>query len=182
MRDISMHLLDIVGNSVRAGAALVEVSVIENTNEDTMVLIVKDNGCGMDKETIAKAMDPFFTSRTTRKVGMGIPLLQQNAQLTGGNVLIESQPGNGTLLTATFIRSHIDRPPMGDLPGTLSLMVAGNPNVDFCFTYRINEQEYIFNSRSVKSVLDGVEISQAPVIKFIKEMINENLTEIGVEM
>ena len=182
MRDISMHILDIAGNSVRAGASLIKISVTENPDDDTLVLTVEDDGCGMDKETIAKAMDPFFTSHHTRKVGLGIPLLQQNVQQTGGNVVIESQPGKGTLLKATFTRSHIDRPPMGDLPGTLSLMVSGNPGSDFCFVHRINEHEYVFDSRVVKNVLDGVEITQPAVIKFIKEMINENLLEIGVEM
>lgn len=182
MRDIAMHILDIAGNSVRAGASLIEVSVVENADEDTLVLTIKDDGCGMDTETMAKAMDPFFTSRLTRKVGLGIPLLQQNAQQTGGNVVIESQLGKGTLLTATFTRSHIDRPPMGDLPGSLSLMVSGNPAVDFRFVHRINEHEYVFDSRVVKSVLDGVEITQPSVIKFLKEMIKENLLEIGVEI
>ncbi len=182
MRDISMHILDIAGNSVRAGASLIEVSVVENPDEDTLVLTIKDNGCGMDTETMAKAMDPFFTSRLTRKVGLGIPLLKQNAEQTGGNMVIESQPGKGTLLTATFTRSHIDRPPMGDLAGTLSLMVSGNPGVDFNFVHRIKENEYVFDSRVVKSVLDGVEITQPSVIKFLKEMIKENLLEIGVEM
>ena len=180
MRDLSMHILDIAGNSVRAGASLIEVSLMEYPENDILVLTVKDNGCGMDKETMVKAMDPFFTSRHTRKVGLGIPLLQQNTQQTGGNVHIESEPGKGTLLTATFTRSHIDRPPMGDLAGTISLMVSGNPHTDFCFMHRINTHEYVFDSRVVKSVLDGVEITRPAVIKFIKEMINENLLEIGV--
>ncbi len=182
MRDISMHILDIAGNSVRAGASLVEVTLTEYPENDILMLTVKDDGCGMDKETIAKAMDPFFTSRITRKVGLGIPLLQQNAQQTGGNVFIESEPGKGTLLMAVFTHSHIDRPPMGDLPGTLSLLVSGNPDVDFSFVHRIAQQEYIFDSRAVKGVLDGVEITQPSVVKFIKEMIKENLLEIGVEM
>ena len=180
MRDLSMHILDIAGNSVRAGASLIEVTLTEYPDNDILVLTVKDNGCGMDKQIVAKAIDPFFTSRTTRKVGLGIPLLLQNAKQTGGDVIIESEPGKGTLLTAVFTRSHIDRPPMGDLAGTISLMVSGNPTVDFCFVHRIKEHEYVFDSREIKKVLDGVEITQPTVIKFLKEMINENLLEIGV--
>lgn len=182
MRDISMHILDIAGNSIRARASLIKVYLEENTESDTLKLSIDDNGCGMDKETLAKVMDPFFTSHTTRKVGMGIPLLQQNAQATGGHVTIESQLGKGTWLQAIFIRSHIDRPPLGDLCGTISLMVAGNPNVDFCFVHRINKLEYVFDSRQVKSILDGLAITEPKVILFLKEMINENLQEIGAEL
>jgi signal transduction histidine kinase len=181
MRDISMHILDIIGNSVRAGATLVEVSILEKTKEDTLQLSIKDNGCGMDKETIALAMDPFFTSRKTRKVGLGIPLLQQNAQLSGGDISIQSEPEKGTEIGANFIRSHIDRPPLGDIAGTISLMVGGNPSVEFTFQHVLDNEKFSFDSREIKQILDGVEITEPKVINFIKQMIEENLHEIGVE-
>jgi hypothetical protein len=182
MRDISMHILDIVGNSVRAKASLVEVSLIEKTQEDTLLLNIKDNGCGMDTKTKESALDPFFTSRKTRKVGLGIPLLLQNAQLTGGQLSIDSEIGSGTVLKAVFVRSHIDRPPLGDLAGTISLMVSGNPKVEFIYRHILDDEEYVFNSKEVKQVLDGVAITEPSVVKFIKQMIEENLVDIGVEV
>ncbi len=182
MRDISMHILDIIGNSVRAEASVVEVTLIEDALEDEVSLVIKDNGKGMDNETINKALDPFFTSRKTRKVGLGIPLLQQNAQLSGGDLYITSEPGKGTEIKAVFVRSNIDRPPLGDIPGTVSLMVSGNPKVDFIYKHQIDNEEFIFNSIEIKEVLDGVDITNPGVIKFMKEMIRENLEEIGVEL
>ncbi|TLX75726.1 ATP-binding protein [Labilibacter sediminis] len=182
MRDFSMHILDIIGNSVRAKASLIEVSIVENSSEDTMVLRVKDDGCGMDEETIQNALDPFFTSRKTRKVGLGIPLLQQNAQLTEGDVVIESEPGKGTQITATFSRSHIDRPPLGDLGGAISLMISGNPQVEFIYRHLLDDEEFIFDSKEIKQVLDGVEITEPGVVKFLKQMVEENLQELGVEL
>ncbi len=181
MRDISMHILDIIGNSVRAKASLIEVSVIENTKEDSLVLRVKDDGCGMDEKTIQNALDPFFTSRKTRKVGLGIPLLQQNAQMSDGELVIKSQLGEGTLVEAVFSRSHIDRPPLGDLPSTISLMVSGNPIVEFVYTHQLDNEKFVFDSREIKQILDGVEITQPGVVKFLRQMIEENLTEIGVD-
>ncbi len=182
MRDISMHILDIVGNSVRAKASLIEVSLIEKTQEDILLLNVKDNGCGMDAQTMKNALDPFFTSRKTRKVGLGIPLLLQNAQLTGGQLSIDSEIGLGTVLKAVFVRSHIDRPPLGDLAGTISLMVSGNPNVEFIYRHMLDNEEYVFDSKEVKQVLDGVAITEPGVVKFIKQMVEENLVDIGVEV
>ena len=181
MRDISMHILDIIGNSVRAGATLVQISIIEKSVEDQMLLVINDNGCGMDRETVQRALDPFFTSRKTRKVGLGIPLLQQNAQLSDGDLVIKSEIGQGTELKASFVRSHIDRPPLGDLPGTISLMVSGNPNVEFLFKHQVDELDYEFDSREVKKVLDGVPVTEPGVISFLKQMIRENLMDIGVE-
>ncbi len=182
MRDISMHILDIIGNSVRAGASLVEISIIENVGEDQMILKIKDDGCGMDEETVKNALDPFFTSRKTRKVGLGIPLLQQNAQLSDGDLIIESELGKGTQIMASFVHSHIDRPPLGDLAGTLSLAVSGNPKVEFIYIHHHDQEEFEFDSREVKKVLDGIPVTEPGVIGFIKEMIKENLIEIEVEL
>ncbi|MGQ1788030.1 MULTISPECIES: ATP-binding protein [unclassified Saccharicrinis] len=181
MRDISMHILDIIGNSVRAGASLVELTILEDSAEDLLILKIKDDGCGMDDKTIKKALDPFFTSRKTRKVGLGIPLLQQNAQLSEGDLTIESELDKGTQIMASFVHSHIDRPPLGDLAGTISLIVSGNPNVDFLYFHQRDDEDFIFDSREVKKVLEGVPVTDPDVVKFMREMIKENLTEIGVE-
>lgn len=181
MRDLSMHILDIVGNSVRAKATEVEISLVEDVDYDILSLSIKDNGCGMSEETIKKAMDPFFTSRKTRKVGLGIPLLQQNAELTNGGLTIESHVGKGTQLTAVFVRSHIDRPPIGDIGNTVALVISGNPDVDFRYMHKINNENYRLNSKEIKQTLENIAISNPSVHQFIKEMIEENLELIGFE-
>ena len=181
MKDISMHILDIVGNSIRAGSDLTTIKVIESKEKNRLELIFEDIGCGMDDETIKKAMDPFYTSRSTRKVGLGIPLLIQNTQQTGGDVKITSIIGEGTKLKAEFVLDHIDLPPMGDLPGTTSLIITGNPKVDFIFEFEKNKQSYKLDSREIKVALEDVDIQNPQVAVWIQQMIEENLREIGLK-
>ncbi len=182
MRDLAMHILDIVGNSIRAKATLIEVNVQENFDQDRLLMWIKDDGLGMDEKTLQNAMDPFFTSRKTRKVGLGIPLLKQNTEAAEGELSITSEPGKGTFLEASFMYSHIDRIPLGDIPGTISLMVSGNPEVDFVYKHIYNDEEYVFDSREVKNVLEGVSVNDPKVIHFMRQMIEENLQEIGVDL
>jgi len=115
MRDISLHILDIAENSIRAGASLIGISVIMSDSADTLTVEITDNGCGMSREMTERAVSPFTTSRTTRKVGLGIPLFAAGCESTGGSLTIESAPGEGTKLTAVYRNSHIDRPPLGDI-------------------------------------------------------------------
>ncbi len=181
MRDIASHILDIAGNSIRAKAKLVEISVEEMLEDDLFVLSIKDDGEGMDKKTLQQAVDPFFTSRKTRKVGLGIPLLKQNAEAAEGELQIQSEPGIGTFLKARFIYSHMDRIPLGDIPVVISLLVSGNVNVDFVYKHAYNGEEMVFDSREVKKVLDDIDINHPKVVKYIKQMVEENLQDIGVE-
>ena len=130
MKDLSSHMMDIVQNSIRAEASWIQIRICEDPEADLFLIEIQDNGCGMDEATLARVRDPFFTSRTVRKVGLGIPLLQQNAERTGGKVSIVSQPGQGTTLTARFGHSHLDRPPLGDVAETLTLLAgrqSGHP-------------------------------------------------------
>ncbi|GAO30121.1 ATP-binding protein [Geofilum rubicundum] len=120
MKDVSQHLLDIVGNSLRAGASLIEVGMEILEREEALVLSIRDNGCGMSPEMVATVTDPFITSRSTRKVGLGLPFLKMNAEQTGGSIKVESEEGKGTLVEARFYYHHIDCVPMGDLKGTLA--------------------------------------------------------------
>ncbi len=182
MRDIASHILDIAGNSIRAKASLVKITVEEMMNDDLFNLSIEDNGEGMDKKTLQQAIDPFFTSRKTRKVGLGIPLLKQNAEAADGELQIYSEPGVGTSLKARFIHSHMDRVPLGDIPMVISLLVSGNVNVDFVYKHSYNGEEMVFDSRQVKNVLDGVEVNHPKVVKYIKQMVEENLQDIGVEL
>jgi hypothetical protein len=181
MKTLADHIMDIAQNSTRAGATLVMIDVVEDKIGDTLTIRFTDNGCGMDAETLARVADPFFTSRTTRKVGLGIPLLQQNAEMTGGNIAITSEVGKGTVLKATFGLTHIDRPPWGDLGGTIALLASGHPTVDIVFSHQLGNENYVFDTRDIKRELDGVPINTPKIASFLTEMVRENLAEIGVE-
>ena len=178
MKDLSLHILDIVQNSIAAGGRLIEIRVEENRSADTLTITVKDDGKGMEPEVLERVCDPYFTSRTTRKVGLGIPLLKQNAMQTGGSLKLESVPGKGTTLSAVFGHGHIDRPALGDMAGIVSMLCGSNPERDFLYQHSSDEATYLFDSRQVKEALDGVPISELGVIRFLREMIGENLADI----
>ena len=178
MNDLSMHILDIVQNSISAGATLVTLTVDESPAEDLLTIAVGDNGKGMTPEQVSRLSDPFFTSRTTRKVGMGIPLLMDSARQSGGDVRIESEPGKGTEVTAVFGYSNIDRPPLGDVANALMLLVSSNPALDFLFTYRYNGEEYLFDTVDVREILGDDALKDLTIIRNLEEMIKDNMREI----
>lgn len=175
MNDLSLHILDIVQNSISAGASLITIVVDENISGDKLLISVEDNGKGMSEEKVSKLSDPFFTSRTTRKVGLGIPLLKHSAMQSGGDVRITSQEGKGTLVEAWFLHSNIDRPPLGDVANAVILLVSANPDLDFKFIYKYNQEEYIFDTIEIKEVLEGVSLNNPSIIKYLTEMVNENI-------
>lgn len=175
MKDLSMHVMDILQNSTRANATEIQLIVEENKNADTLTFTFIDNGCGMDEETLTKVLNPFFTTRTTRKVGLGLSLLKQNAEQTGGSLSIKSQKGVGTEVVAVFGLSNIDRPPMGDLAGTLILTVSAYPDIRFIFRYLAENIDYTFDTKEVNEILDGVSIQEPEVIQYLKEMVQENI-------
>jgi anti-sigma regulatory factor (Ser/Thr protein kinase) len=175
MKDLSMHIMDIIQNSVRAEATLVELEIKESKKDDLFSILIKDNGFGMTEEVLAKAIDPFFTTRTTRKVGLGLSLLKQNAEQTGGSMKIISKQGVGTELKAVFSHSHLDRPVLGDIAGTMVLLVGANPEMDFIYKHITDEGEYVFNTKEVKEVLDDMPVSDPNIMLYLKEMIKENL-------
>ena len=157
MEDLSLHILDIVENSIRAKASMVEIKVIEDIRKDLLTIEIKDNGQGIDEETIKKVIDPFFTTRTTRKVGLGLPLLSQAARESGGDVEIASKVGKGTKITATFGYSHIDRKPLGNMEITLITLIAGNPEVDFIYEHKSDELECHLDSKEIRA---GIRVGQ----------------------
>lgn len=172
-----MHITDIVQNSVRAKAKLVELNISEVSEQLKFTFI--DDGCGMDEETQKKVSDPFYTSRTTRKVGLGIPLFMQSAEQTGGELKISSEVGKGTIVKVSMGLNHIDRPPIGDLPSTIAMLITGNPDIELVFTYCKDEEQFVLDSREVKEVLGEVDIRLPQVTSFLKEMIKENLKELN---
>lgn len=178
MNDLSMHILDIVQNSISAGATRVTLTVDEAPGADLLTIVIGDNGKGMTPEQVCRLSDPFFTSRTTRKVGMGIPLLMDSARQSGGDVRIESEPGKGTEVTAVFGYSNIDRPPLGDVANALMLLVSSNPALDFLFTYRYNGDEYLFDTVDVREILGDDALKDLTIIRNLEEMIKDNMREI----
>lgn len=171
-----MHIMDILQNSTRAKASEITLEVLEDSAADTLTLIFKDNGCGMDAETVQKVINPFFTTRTTRKVGLGLPLLKQNTEQTGGSMTIESQVGVGTTVTAVFGLTHLDTPPMGDLAGTMVLTISAHPEIHFLFHYKRDDVvDYVLDTNEVYEILDGVPINDPDVIASLKEMVEENI-------
>ena len=179
MKDLSMHIMDILQNSTRAGATEVTLEVLEDVAADTLTIRFIDNGCGMDAETVQKVINPFFTTRTTRKVGLGLPLLKQNTEQTGGSLDIQSEKGKGTTVTAVFGRTHLDRPPMGDLAGTVVLTASAYPDIRFIFHYHNGETDYVFDTVEVNEALDGISIQEPEVIQYLKEMIQENIGNVS---
>jgi len=179
MKDLSMHIMDVVQNSVRAQADTVKLLIA--VEEQYLVITVEDNGTGMDEVTLKKVTDPFYTSRTSRKVGMGIPLIKQNAELTGGSISLSSTVGSGTTLSAKFGLNHIDRPPMGDVCATAAMIITGNNGVNVLFEVVKGNKKFALSTNEVKEILGDVDIRIPKVTSFLKEMIAENLKELNIE-
>lgn len=178
MNDLSLHIIDIVQNSISAGATLITIYVDENIIANLLTIKIIDNGKGMTREQVDKLADPFFTSRTTRRVGLGIPLFKQSAEQSGGSLNINSILGVGTTVTATFIPSNIDCPPLGDVSNAVVLLASANPLIDFMFEYTFNGKQYCFDTREVKDILDGLSINNPSIVKYLEEMIKENINEL----
>lgn len=175
MKELSLHILDIAENSINAGASHVTITVIENSEADLLRISIKDNGKGMTPEMAQQIIDPFFTSRTTRKVGLGIPLLKASAEMCNGFLNIHSSPGLGTEVEVEFQNSHIDRMPLGDLSGTFLHLVIGSPNVHWTFQYKLNDKSYIFDDQPIKEELDGIPLTEPLVLSFLKDEITSGI-------
>lgn len=178
MTELSLHILDIVQNSLRANASKVCVRIIENLDNNQFSIEISDDGDGMDEEFLKKVTNPFVTSRTTRKVGLGISLLKQNAELSGGSLTIKSKKGEGTELTTIFEHNHLDRPMLGDIAGTMTLLIGANPQIRFIYEHKTPKDQFLFDVNDVKLELEDVPVNHPDVLKALKELINENLKEI----
>ncbi len=171
MRELALHLLDIAENSVAANAQNITISVNENSMADRLEMSVIDDGIGMDEATVARVVDPFFTSRTTRKVGLGLPFLKQAAEACNGSMQIHSTPGKGTRVVVEFQDSHIDRMPLGDLAGTFLSLLIANPDVQWDFNYTVDGREFKFESASVTQALQGVPLSEPSILSYLHESL-----------
>ncbi len=176
MKELSLHILDIVENSIRAEATMIEISVMESRSSDELRITITDNGKGMDAETVKRALDPFFSTKTVRRIGIGLPLFRQAAENAGGSMTVISEPGKGTEVSATFQLSHIDRQPLGDMGSTIAAILMENPSADIVYQHTIDGDTYIFDTRPLRATLQDVPLSEPEVIRFITEMIRERQT------
>ncbi len=173
MEDISLHILDIAENSIRADAKIIEIVLTRDTEHDFLRVEVIDDGGGMDAVTLARVRDPFFTTKR-KKTGLGIPLLAQAAEQTGGKVTVDSESGKGTRVLVTFGLRHVDRPAIGNMPETVITLIAGHPDREYIYEEREGERSFRFDTRELKAELDGVPITEPAVLTAIRDMLKEN--------
>ena len=178
MKELSLNVLDIAKNSVKAGASLIEISLEEENH--LLTLTITDNGCGMTPEVLQGVVNPFYTTRTTRKVGLGIPLLKLAAEQTGGTVGITSRhidlspQDHGTQVVATFYTNHIDFTPIGDLISTLQTLIMGSPEIDFVFLHRTEQLSVALDTREMREILgDDVSLGNFEIIQWIGQYLRE---------
>lgn len=176
MRELSLHILDIAQNSIVAGAEVLRIAVIEDLIKDRLTIRIKDDGRGMDEETVARVIDPFYTTRTTRRVGLGIPMFKASAESCNGCFNINSQLGVGTEIDAEFQHSHIDRMPLGNMTDTLVTIIMGSPKMDLIYTHCVNEKKFALNTKEIRKTLgDEIPITSLEVVKWLKAYIKEGL-------
>lgn len=178
MEELSLHLLDLIQNSVKAGASLIEIIITEKAGLLTIEL--NDNGCGMSEEFLQRVESPFTTTRTTRKVGLGIPLFKQAALMAGGDFGIISRQGEGTCIKASFEINNIDRAPMGDLAGTILGQVLSTPvTPDYRLLYAVEDASFEFDTREIRRQLEGVPLDAPDVIAWMKDYLEEGIRELN---
>ena len=178
MKELSLHILDIVQNSIKAEAKNITVEIVESISEDKLTISVIDDGCGMSEEFLARVRDPFTTTRTTRKTGMGISLFEAAAQQTGGGLDIRSKLGEGTTLTVWFGLSSIDRAPLGDMAGTMETIIGGAPDIDFVYRHVTDKGEFVLDTKELRQMLGDVPLNVPDILSWINGYIEEGLSEI----
>jgi len=172
--EISLNILDIAQNSIVAEASLIQITVDETTEGHLLRTEIEDNGRGMSEDTLASVIDPFFTTRKTRSVGLGIPFLKQEAESTGGMFHIQSEPGKGTVVTAIFCTDHIDCMPLGDVNATIHSLITMNPQIDFLYRRIVNDRSFELDTREMREILGGIPFDMPDVSLFIKQFLEEN--------
>lgn len=176
LEDLSQHILDIAENSLNAGADRIEISVLQDTAANRLVLEVVDNGHGMDPETASKVLDPFYTTRTTRRVGLGLPFLKQSAELCGGSLSLRSAPGKGTQLRADFALDCIDCPPLGNIPSTIVTLLAGAPGVHWVYRHVFDGRIFEFDSKQILEILgDPGLLQNAEIALWLRDYLRGNI-------
>lgn len=182
MTEISLNVLDIAQNSVKADASLVKISVSADSSDNKLIIEIVDNGCGMDESQVAQVCDPFFTTRTTRKVGLGVPFFKEAAESTNGSFEIKSKVGDGTKVIAVFTLDHIDRMPLGDMSSTMHNLITLNKHIDFVYTYSVNDKSFILDTRELREILGDVPFDVPEVSAYIMDFLKSNKAEVDQDL
>ena len=172
MRELSLHILDALKNSLEAGATVVDLTIEEDLAADWLTITIQDDGRGMSEDQLTRIFDPFFTTRETRHVGLGIPLFKAATERCNGELTIESQLGKGATLRATFQHSHIDRAPMGDITGTLMAVILSG-SCDLYYTHRVDGREFAFSTKDIRSELDDIPLTHPAIRHWLRDFITE---------
>lgn len=178
MRELALHILDLVENCIVAKASNVWLEVHENFSADRLTIIIKDNGRGMSRETVEKVRDPFVTTRTTRRVGLGIPLMEMNAIRAGGYLDIESEVGEGTRLTAVFQHSHLDRPPLGNMVSTVKVLLVINPELEFSYRHTFDDRSFMITTRELREILGEIPLTQPEVLEWLDQYLRDGIANL----
>ena len=181
MLTLADHILDIAENSVRAGAKLISIFIEEDSANDLLTLEISDDGHGMAKDVLQKALDPFYTTKTVRRVGLGLPLLKDAAQRAGGTFQLKSEENCGTTVKATFGLRHLDRQPLGAIINTIIILIISNSDIDFFYKHRHNDRQFEMDTRKIRKEIEDIPINHPEVIKYIRRAMEEGLQEIEPE-
>lgn len=179
MEDISLHILDVAENGLRAGARHIWIRIREDLREDLMEIEVEDDGRGMEPALVERVLDPFVTTRTTRRVGLGLPLLEEAARMAEGRMEVSSIPGKGTRVRASFRHGHIDRKPLGDMGMTIASLVSGDPEVEIVYEHRRDGQGFHLDTKEIREELEPVPLNRPEVLNWIRQHVQEGLQAIG---
>lgn len=174
MRELSLNVLDIAQNSIAAAATQIQIEVVERTDAHTLTVGIYDNGCGMTDEQVKSVLDPFYTTRTTRKVGLGVPLFKMAAEQTGGSLTVSSKVGIGTNIKAVFHTDSVDFTPLGDMASTVTTLVSMNTEIQFLYRHKADKREFIFDTAEIREILGDVPLSEPAVVQWMREFIEEN--------
>lgn len=178
MLELSLHILDIVNNSIKANATNIEIEINEQISKNILFISITDNGCGMDEDFLCDAIDPFKTARTTGKVGMGLSMFKAAAKATGGNLEISSQKNVGTKVVATFTYNHIDRQPIGNMAETMLALMCSNENINFIYRHIIGDKEFLLDTKRIRNILGDISFSEPDITLWVRDYIKEGLNEI----
>ncbi len=178
MKELAMHVYDLMENSTAANSTEVKLTIRDSLKDNIYAFTIEDNGKGMTPEFMAKVTDPYTTSRTTRKVGLGLPLIKMNTENCGGGMKLQSEVGKGTRLDFWFQHNHWDRPPMGDLAGTIVMLCAAHEDIHIIYKHITDEDEFVFDTDEIHDALDGMSMNDVKVMGWLKDMVQENLEAI----
>ncbi|MGD9517929.1 MAG: ATP-binding protein [Armatimonadota bacterium] len=179
MRELSLHLLDLARNSIEAGATLLELTVVEDPRTDTLKIVLRDNGAGMDEQAVARATDAFYTTRTTRRWGLGLALFKATCEAAQGQLEVASRPGEGTVVSATLRLGHLDRPPLGNMGALLQALVCEADRLALRYRHRVGDREFYLDTEELRRELGGICLTEPVVLQWLAGHVNAELRTLG---